>query len=119
MKKMRFEHDEFTFERINKKTARIAFNNGLPVIFCPVNMPPFSMWYNASAISKKDSESFESVLNAFECYNCNSETGRYTAFYIPVKWIDWFNPENISACESDSDVVKVYDYDFMVGENFV
>lgn len=113
MRKMRFEHDGFTFERIDKKAARTAFNNGLAVLFCPVNMPPFSTWYNASAISKKDSESFESVLNAFEYYNCNSETGRYTAFYIPIKWVDGFNPENILVQESAYNAVMVYDYDFM------
>lgn len=29
-----------TWERIDKKTARTAYNNGLTVLFCPVNIVP-------------------------------------------------------------------------------
>ena len=34
--------NRFYFERVDKKTARRAYNNNLTVIFCPVNLSPFS-----------------------------------------------------------------------------
>lgn len=86
-----------TWERIDKKTARTAYNNGLTVLFCPVNMRPFGVWgvgCNVNILDDTDigiserftrQNSFDRVLNAFEFYNIrDNETGYYTAFYIPV-----------------------------------
>lgn len=87
MKKYSFTNNGKTFERVAKKQAEKAYNNGLTVIFCPVNMRPFAPWHLEITVNKAfegyNGISFESAVNAFEIYNCtNAETGRYTAFYM-------------------------------------
>lgn len=78
------------YKRISKQEARKRYQDGLSTIFCPVNMHPFHKFFRMSieinpANINCNYQAFETVLNAFEWYNCNSETGYYTAFYIPVK----------------------------------
>jgi len=107
-----FTENGFTFERISKKIARTAFNNGLTVFFCPCKMRPFNNPWGGAVPVKKSNETFEQVLNAYEYYNCNyNELGKYTAFYIPVCEIDRFTgekptPETIGT-------VKSYDYSYL------
>lgn len=53
-------------------------------------MRPFTPWHLEIDVNKNfegyKGVSFEKAVNAFEIYNCiNSETGRYTAFYLLVK----------------------------------
>lgn len=75
-----------TWERISKRAAKIAYDKGLTVLFCPVKMKPFTPWHLESAINKSSSVAFENAVNAFEYYNCTcNETGRYTAFYVQVE----------------------------------
>ena len=72
-----------TWERITRKKAQAAYNNGATVLFCPVNLRPGTPWHVGAAIEKdRTGESFEIMVNAFEYYNCNSEDGRYSAFYV-------------------------------------
>ncbi len=40
MKKYTFTDGGYTFQRIDKKAARRAYNNGLRVMLCPVNLRP-------------------------------------------------------------------------------
>lgn len=42
MNKYTFTEKGFTFKRIDKKKARITYNNGLTVRCCPVNIRPGS-----------------------------------------------------------------------------
>lgn len=56
----------------------------------------------------------EKAVNAFENYNCtDNETGRYTAFYIPVVTVDRFTGETPTAYTLGT--VKQYDYSVMEG----
>ena len=85
MKKYIFADGGYTFNRISKKAARAAYKNGLRVLLCPVNLRPGYPFHPEISISGKDPATFEEALAAFEFYNIrNSETGYYTAFYIPV-----------------------------------
>ena len=89
MKKYSFTNNGKTWERITKKQASAAYNNGLTVLFCPVNMRPFTQWHLEIDVNKAFEDyngvSFANAVNAFEIYNCTSaETGRYTAFYMEV-----------------------------------
>ena len=105
-----------TWERINRKQAKAAYNNGLTVIFCPVNIRLFTPWHLEIEVNKNfegyNGVEFEKAVNTFEYYNCtNTETGRYTAFYIPVVTVDRFTgnaptPETLGT-------VKQYDYSVM------
>lgn len=118
MRKYNFSVDGFEFERITKKVARIAYNNGLTVLFCPVNLRPGSFWRLDMPINKNnqncEGHTFDSVVNHFEFYNCtNSETGKYTAFYIPVVDVDRFTGEAPTA--DTLGTVKQYDYKYMEG----
>lgn len=77
MRKYSFTNNGKTWERITKKQARAAYNNGLT-------------------------------------YNCtDNQTGRYTAFYIPVVTVDRFTGETPTAYTLGT--VKQYDYSVMEG----
>ena len=86
MIKYEFKLNGITCVRVSKALARKAYNYGLGVYFCPSKLRPGFPWNPEIRIVKHDSNSFETVLNEFEYYNCsNAETGRYTAFYME-KW---------------------------------
>lgn len=123
MNKYTFTHNGRTFERITKREARRAYINGLSVVIIPCNLRPFTPWHNEMTINRKDrahlvidetgvNNDFTNYINSFEYYNCiNSETGRYTAFYIPVRTVDRFTGDaptvhTLGTC-------KEYDYSFM------
>jgi len=115
MRKYTFTQNGFTFERIDKKAARTAYNNGLSVLWCPCNLNPSSPWGLAVNVNKNHAgnvgKTFETVLNAFLYYNCtNAETGKYAAFYIPVKTVDRFTGETPTAATLGT--VKQYDYKY-------
>lgn len=96
MRNYEFNVNGSTLKRIDKKRARKAYNNGLTVLFCPVNINPLSPWRLAIPEHKAldgQAETFEKLCNAFEYYNCNNETGKYIAFYIPVAWFNRFSGE--------------------------
>lgn len=108
-----------TWERIDKKTARTAYNNGLTVLFCPVNLRPGKPWNPEAVICPHSFEvvndvitPFEKRVNEFEYYNCiNNETGRYTAFYIPVREVDRFTGE--APTPETLGKTKRYDYKYL------
>lgn len=116
MNKYIFTNNNKTWERITKKQARAAYNNGLTILFCPVNMRPFTPWHLEIDVNKNfegyNGVSFEKAVNAFEFYNCTgNETGRYAAFYIPVVTVDRFTGETPTAYTLGT--VKQYDYSVM------
>lgn len=96
----KFEFDGYT--RINKTTARRYFDIGLPIVFCPVNLRPFTPWHVEIEQCKgglRVDDNFDTFCNSFEYYNCNnSETGKYSAFYIRnnilihMTFVDGSNP---------------------------
>lgn len=118
MRKYTFQKNGFTFERIDKAKARRAYNNGLTVLFCPCNLRPGSFWGLDMDMNKVNQNcagvDFEKLVNAFEYYNCtNTETGKYTAFYIPVEYVDRFTGEKPTAATLGT--VKQYAYSYMEG----
>lgn len=123
MNHLQFNNKGFTFERIDKKTARKAYINGLTVIVSPVNLHPFTPWGVSTNWNRKNraqfvidetgvKNDFNNLVNSFEYYNCNnSESGRYAAFYIPVRMVDRFTGEAPTAYTLGT--VKEYDYTYM------
>lgn len=79
----------YGWTRITKARARKEYNAGRDVLFIPVKMPVRRDYYcnhvilnnHGPRFSKNDSN-FDTLCNHFEYYNCNNETGKYTAFYI-------------------------------------
>lgn len=91
MKNLVFSYNNHNFVRVSKKTAKRFFDKGLTVVFCPCNLRPFGFWGCESFVNPAncDGQAFDTVVNSFEYYNCNlSETGKYTAFYIPAFYAD-------------------------------
>lgn len=119
MKKYEYIENGYTFQRVSKKDARRAYNNGLAVIFCPVNLRPGKPWKPEAVICPHSFEvvndvitPFEKRVNEFEYYNCiNNETGRYTAFYIPVREVDRFTGE--APTPGTLGKIKQYDYKYL------
>lgn len=74
------------YERIDKRQARKAFAAGENILICPSNMTLYSniIWACAYEINNKKCDqfdTFDTVINNFEYYNCNRESGTYTKFY--------------------------------------
>ena len=68
--------------------------------------------YTFQRIDKKAAATFEEALNAFEFYNLRGkETGRYTAFYIPIREVDRFTGEAPTAATLGT--VTQYDYRYI------
>lgn len=123
MRKYSYTENGFTFERIDRATARRAYINGLSVVACPVNLRPGEPYHPETVLNRKNREQFtadeigvkndfNNLINSFEYYNCiNSETGRYTAFYIPVVYVDRFTGETPTAATLG--IVKQYNHKFM------
>lgn len=113
MREYSFRKDGFTFERVSKATARRVFNNNMPIMLCPCNLRPETGLFSTVVQNGKHlNTTFETLLNTFEYYNCTTnETGRYTAFYIPVTEVDRFTGETPTAATLGT--VKQYDYNFI------
>lgn len=112
MNRYTWTENGFTFKRINKAQARRAYNNGLRVVVCPVNLRPGYPFHPEISVSGKSGATFDEMLNAFIFYNIrNSETGYYPAFYIPVETVDRFTGEKPTA--GTLGTVKQYDYSYM------
>ena len=101
MRKTEFVKGEFTYKRIDKKTARKAFDANLKVVLTPCNMNPHSFacaWYETCKTA--ETPDFDKMVNAFEYYNCFAEVGRYASFFIPIR-------------KNDFDGMEEYDYSFL------
>ena len=75
-----------TVKRINKRTARKLFNEGKEFWIVPRFQDPLH-WgvlvnYKSDANYYVGYSSFDSLVNAFEYYNCNNERGCYAAYYV-------------------------------------
>lgn len=110
-----FYDKKLTLKRIPRNKARAAYDNGLNVLFIPVNCNPINHYWNLGIWenNKLDGQyhSFETLCNAFEWYNCNNETGKYIAFYIPVVTVDRFTGEKPT--ERTTETIEQYDYSFL------
>lgn len=94
MRKYTFTENGHNYKRISKNAARTAYKNGLTVVICPCNLRPTQF---SNALNRKYRgqfvideigvlNDFNNMISSFEYYNCiNSETGKYTAFYIEEK----------------------------------
>lgn len=70
------------FVRISKCEAKRRYNAGEIIRICACNMSPVNMWSWYYDCGLETGEEFETVVNAFQYYNCNNETGRYPAYYV-------------------------------------
>ena len=78
--------ETITIKQIQKRTARKLYESGETIYLQSSNFHPFGVWSQCIDIKKdiNNSDSFDSVINAFEYYNCNNETGLYATFYKKI-----------------------------------
>ena len=74
------------FIRVQKKTARKLYNQGLEILIVPNKVDPLNRWGIGYYANKDDGDGFErdfdKVVSYFEYYNCQyNELGKYAAFY--------------------------------------
>lgn len=72
--------------RLDKRDARKYYNCGHAIYLVPVKMRfdpnyPFSMAIIIS-LEKRNGRDFDAIINEYEYYNCNSETGYKAKFFI-------------------------------------
>ena len=77
--------ETITLVQVQKRTAEKLFNSGKKIHIQSSNFHPFGVWSQCIEINNKDGDSFESVVNSFEYYNCNNEAGKYAVFYKRIK----------------------------------
>lgn len=123
MRLYRFYQGGFQFKRVSKRTARRAYQTGFTVIMCPSNLRPFTPYHHEHTINRKDRahfiadetgalNDFNNLVASFEYYNCtNTQTGRYAAFYLPVKSADAFTGGAPSVPTLKT--IEVYDYAYL------
>ena len=72
------------YERISKAKARKMYEAGETVYLVACKLRPDNCWgllYDANYYNWNKCEPFDTVVAAFEWYNCRPDTGKYTAFY--------------------------------------
>ena len=67
--------------KIRKNVARNRFVKCKPFIMVPCKLRP-EYGVRISEAACRATFSFDKLCNQFEYYNCNSDSGRYIAFYI-------------------------------------
>jgi cysteine synthase len=72
------------YVRINKTAARNAFNKGEKLVIVPCFCRPDSWLAFHTTTEDSILKTFDSLVNAFQFYNCNGETGNYAAFYKKI-----------------------------------
>ncbi len=74
------------YKRITKAQAKKAFYNDKKMVICACNLNPFLPYgTGATFVKTPKTNDFKRFVNSFEYYNCiNTETGRYSAFYIAI-----------------------------------
>ena len=78
-----FYGETITIKQVQKRTAKKLFESGEKIYMHACNMRPFGVWPTCCDITKKraDGDTFESIVNNFEYYNCDNERGLYVTFY--------------------------------------
>lgn len=76
--------EQITIKQIQKRTAKKLFDAGEDIYIQTCNFRPFDVWSSCAVINNKEDDAFSAIVNNFEYYNCNSETGYYTTFYKKI-----------------------------------
>lgn len=75
------------YKRVDKRVARRLYNEEETIYLVPCNCNVHSMFTCEINVMNSDiyidgEYSFDRIVNAFEWYNCDSERGAYTMFFI-------------------------------------
>lgn len=82
MYKITFDAVGYTFNRVNRKRARNAFEKGITIALCPCKLRPGHPYHPEAIIVKSDEiDNFETLENYFSSYNCTTETGKRINYF--------------------------------------
>lgn len=71
------------YKRVNKKQAEKLYKQGKTFFMCACKVDPESLWGLLCEVKNNNEKSFDTFINNFSYYNCNtSELGKYPAYYI-------------------------------------
>jgi hypothetical protein len=82
------------FKKVNITKARRLYNEGITIYIVPCKVfpdfnnnwiKPFDLNIKEFLKENEKYNNFDSRINNFAYYNCNSELGNYIHFYIEVK----------------------------------
>ena len=78
--------ETITIKQIQKRSAKKLFEAGETIYLQSSNFRPFGVWSQCMDIKKDidNKDTFDSIINAFEYYNCSNEQGLYTTFYKKI-----------------------------------
>lgn len=70
--------------KITKTQARKRFEKGEQIFVLPNKIRFDNIWMQPFHFTKAQIEpdDFDTVINCYEYYNCNSETGKRCAYYV-------------------------------------
>lgn len=72
-----------TMKKINKSTARKLYDEGKEFWITACNMrPEYGILIGSLSFEQMAGVSFDAMVNSFSYYNCDSERGRYPAYYV-------------------------------------
>lgn len=70
-------------KRVNKSVARKLYAEKKPFWIVPCNMQPeCGILIGSLSFENMAGIPFDTMVDHYEYYNCNSECGRYAAYYI-------------------------------------
>ena len=85
MQQREFIIDSKTYVRVAKPRAKKLFNTGKPLYLLPCMASPHSPWNQFALVDNMQARTFDQQVNAFEYYNCNSQMGKFAAYYVEKK----------------------------------
>lgn len=72
--------------QINKKEARKLYENNVEIFLQSSNMRLENFWQSPMPLKKENArwegETFDTICNEFEYYNCDCERGKYIHFFV-------------------------------------
>lgn len=68
--------------RVDKREARKMYDKGYTIYLQSCTMRFDNKWQSACPVSKKDGRDFDSVVNDYTYYNCDSARGKYPHYYV-------------------------------------
>lgn len=78
------EYQGKTWTRVTFRVAKREFNAERGVLLLPVNVRFDNKWIPPFEVSQSNSQAFESIKEAYEYNNCNTELGRYCKYYVEI-----------------------------------
>jgi hypothetical protein len=70
------------FIRISKQAAKKRYEAQQLVVITPCKCAPGNKWCIENRMFNVGGRTFDQYVNEWSYYNCNSELGRYPAFYV-------------------------------------